>query len=44
MCYSGACPYEDYSGECTLGHRPVYPDDAACVIPVNGPNEEPDHV
>lgn len=31
MCCTGQCPYEDRAGDCALGFRRVYPEDAACV-------------
>ena len=31
MCYTGQCPYEDYSGECCVSGS-KYPDDAICVL------------
>ena len=32
MCYTGACLYEDYTGECTIGNG-YFPDDAWCQLP-----------
>ena len=32
MCYTGACLYEDYTGECTIGSG-YFPDDAWCQLP-----------
>lgn len=31
MCYSGACMYEDYTGECTIGNG-YFPGDARCQL------------
>lgn len=31
MCYTGACLYENYEGECSLPRFSDYPDDAACM-------------
>ena len=32
MCCTGACLYEDYTGECTIGNG-YFPDDAWCQLP-----------
>ena len=32
MCYTGACLYEDYTGECTIGNG-CFPEDAWCQLP-----------
>ena len=32
MCYTGACLYEDYTGECTIGNG-YFPEDAWCQLP-----------
>ncbi len=32
MCYTGACLYEEYTGECTIGNG-YFPDDAWCQLP-----------
>ena len=32
MCCTGACLYEDYTGECTIGNG-YFPEDAWCQLP-----------
>ena len=42
MCYTGQCPYEDYSGECCVSGS-KYPDDAICVLTKYGEETKEDY-